>query len=111
MKPESHCKTLANDDSQLPQIKRRRLNLTIRVLAAQGIDLDARSTPNAFVKCELHVESSAEKVGKLLPEGKNKSGEWKQRTPLRHSREPDFAGHMIRFEDIEDVVPELSFIR
>ena len=112
MKPESYCNSLASDTDPHPQMKRRlRMNLTVRVLAAQDLDMDSHSSPNAFVKCELHVESSAEKKGQLLKEGKNKSGEWKQRTPARHSRAPDFAGHMIQFEDVEGVVPELSFIR
>ena len=111
MKPESYCRTLDNNINQPPLISKRRLDLTVRVLAAQGLNTESRSRPDAFVKCELHVESSAEWRRQLLKEGKYKRGEWKQRTSVRHSRDPDFAGELIRFENVEGVVPELSFLR
>ena len=105
LKPESHRGSLTGGT------KRQRLSLNIRIFAAQGLDMESRSPPNAFVKCELHAEGNVLKKGQTLKEGKNEGAEWKQRTPARHSHDPDFAGENIRFEDIEDVIPESSFIR
>ncbi|KAK5132781.1 hypothetical protein LTR08_008666 [Meristemomyces frigidus] len=112
MKPELHCPSPSSDTSNLPLIKRQRLDLTVRILAAQCLDRESRSTPDAFVKCELHVESSGEVERRLPKEGNNnKSGKWKKRSSVRHSRDPDFAGETMQFENVEGVAPELSFLR
>ena len=84
-------------------------DLSVRVFAAQNLDPEARSTPNVFIKCELHVGSND---GDSIPnEGKNKGGEWKRTSAVRHSKEPDFAGDTLEFKGVEKVVPELSFVR
>ena len=90
-------------------IKRISFDLSVQALAAQHLDQDARSTPNVFIKCELHVGSHE---GEAIPNGgKNKGGEWKRNSAVRHSKEPDFAGDTLKFEGVENVVPELSFVR
>lgn len=90
-------------------IQRMTFDLSIHVLAAQNLDAEAKSTPNVFIKCELHVGS---KDGDAIPkEGKSKGGEWKIKSAIRYSKEPDFAGDTLEFKGVEDVVPELSFIR
>ena len=105
VKPEGYRK---GKDGQAP-IKRTTFDLRVQVLAAQGLDADARSSPNVYVKCELHVGS---KSGDSIPkDGKSKGGEWKRRSAIRHSKEPDFAGEILEFIGVEDVVPELSFVR
>ena len=105
VKPEGYRK---GKDGQAP-IKRTTFDLRVQVLAAQGLDADARSSPNVYVKCELHVGS---KSGDSIPkECKSKGGEWKRRSAIRHSKEPDFAGEILEFIGVEDVVPELSFVR
>lgn len=92
-----------------PAIQRVSIDLSVRLLAAQGLDQQARSMPNAFVKCELHV---GDMQSKSIPrEGKNKGGEWKRRSAVRHSKEPDFAGESLEFMGVDNVVPELSFVR
>jgi len=48
------------DDIEGKPGKRRRFDLSLKLLAAQGLDADARTTPNVYVKCELHVESELE---------------------------------------------------
>ena len=90
-------------------IKRMSFDLSMRVLAAQNLDKDAKSTPNVFIKAELHVGS---KDGDAIPnDGKNKGGEWKRNSAVRHSKDPDFAGDTLEFKGVENVVPELSFVR
>ena len=91
------------------KVRRIAFDLRVEVLAAQNLDREARTTPNVFIKCELHVGS---RVGESIPrEGKNKGGEWKRRSAVRHSKNPDFAGDTLEFLGVEDVVPELSFVR
>ena len=104
-KPEGYRKT---KDPQ-PLAKRINFDLSVQVLAAQGLDPSSRTTPDVYVKCELHVGS---KDGDAIPaEGKNKGGEWKRTSAVRHSKEPDFSGETLEFKGVENVVPELSFVR
>jgi hypothetical protein len=91
---------------------RKDLDMTIKILAGQNMDKDAKSAPNVYVKCELHVESELEKTKSKIPrEGKSKGGEWKRKSAVRHSYDPDFAGEELKFEAIEGVRPELDFFR
>jgi len=48
------------DDIEGKPSEHRRFDLSIRLLAAQGLDADARTAPSVYVKCELHVESELE---------------------------------------------------
>ena len=90
-------------------VKRMTFDLRVQILAAQNLDPEARTTPNVYVKCELHVGSND---GDAIPkEGKNKGGEWKRRSAVRHSKDPDFSCDTLDFEGVENVIPELSFIR
>lgn len=87
------------------------LDLSIKVLAAQELGTQD-DTPNAFIKCELHVESSAELEQHRIPkDGQNKGGERKLRSVVRRSRDPDFGGEMLDFKGVYHVCPELSFVR
>ena len=88
------------------------MDLSIQLLAAQKLDQEKSSTPNCFVKAEIHVESKTEKEAGSIPEGgKNKGGEWKRKSAVRHSKDPDFGGDTLEFKGVEDLIPELSFIR
>ena len=90
-------------------IQRIGFDLSVRVFAAQHLDPETRSTPNVYIKCELHVGS---KDGDSIPNDvKNKGGEWKRTSAVRHSKEPDFAGETLDFKGVEKVVPDLSFVR
>lgn len=87
------------------------LDLNVKILAAQGLGPED-DTPNAFVKCELHVESRTELEQHKIPkDGKNKGGERKLRSAVRHSRSPDFGGETLDFEGVQHVCPALSFVR
>lgn len=98
-----------NADNDVVKSHRTSFDLRVEILAAQNLDPEARSAPNAFIKCELHVGN---KDGESIPrEGKNKGGEWKRRSAVRHSKDPDFAGDTLEFLGVEAVIPELSFIR
>lgn len=91
--------------------KRVKLDLSVKIFAAQQLGSDD-DTPNAFIKCELHVESKAEHEQHRIPkDGKSKGGERKLRSAVRHSRNPDFGGEMLDFGVVHHVCPELSFVR
>ncbi|KAK5717715.1 hypothetical protein LTR15_008554 [Elasticomyces elasticus] len=101
-------------DIDSTSIKHQKLDLTVQILAAQGLDTSKTSTPDVYVKCQLHVASRLEKqeVSPSIPNGgKKKGGEWKRRSSIRHSHDPDFGGESLEFLGVEDVVPELSFVR
>ncbi|KXT18964.1 hypothetical protein AC579_8708 [Pseudocercospora musae] len=94
-----------------PVVTRKTLNLKIKLFAAQGLGI-VDDTPNCFVKCELHVESEAEvEQGEIPKGGKNKGGERKLRSSVKKSREPDWSGEPLAFDDVREVVPALSFLR
>ncbi|OQO06247.1 hypothetical protein B0A48_08835 [Cryoendolithus antarcticus] len=107
LKPEGY----RLENGTLPALKRTDMDLTIRILAAQGLGIE-ESMPDAYVKCELHVGSQSDDgTSDFRDGGKNKGGEWKRKTSVRHSRDPDFAGEALSFAGVTSVVPELSFVR
>lgn len=76
-----------------PLVKRVTLDVKVKLLAAQGLGR-ADDVPNVYAKCELHVESKAEAEDGQIPRGgKNKGGEYKWRSTMKHSRNPDFGGN------------------
>ncbi|KAF2172504.1 hypothetical protein M409DRAFT_17738 [Zasmidium cellare ATCC 36951] len=98
-------------EGQQPAPNRIALDVKVRLLAAQGLGRED-DIPSVYVKCELHVESKAEAEDGQIPRGgKNKGGEYKRRSTLRHSRDPDFGGDCLEFSGVQQVVPELSFLR
>jgi hypothetical protein len=106
LKPDGYRMT---PKAEPPTIKRYTYDLRMQILAAQNLDQEAKSTPNVFIKAELHVGSNE---GDSIPnDGKNKGGEWKRSSAVRHSKDPDFAGDTLEFTGISGVVPELSFVR
>lgn len=107
LKPQGY---LPQEHTQ-PKPRRAIANISVRLYAGQALGPD-RDVPNAYVKCELHVESRAEMEENDIPKsGKSKGGEYKRRSSVRHSRDPDFGGEAIDFTDVSQVVPELSFLR
>lgn len=94
-----------------PRARRKTVRLTIRLFSAQSLGT-IDHTPSCFVKCGLHVESEAEEeYGQISKGGKIKSGERKIRSHVQKSRDPDWNGEVLAFEDVQDVVPALSFVR
>lgn len=73
----------------------QRADLTVRVLAAQRLDQEAKFEPDAYVKCELLVGNRVEK----------------RVSQTRHSRDPDFSGEVLTFDDVRSVEPETAFLR
>lgn len=108
-KPEGYRKATKGEQ---PPIKRIGVDLRMQILAAQKLDQEKNSTPNVFIKAEIHVESQTEKEAGSIPDGgKNKGGEWKRKSGVRHSKDPDFGGDSLEFKGVEGLIPELSFIR
>ena len=106
LKPDGYRKV----GESVGDVKRVNVNLTVKILAAQGIGKEGK-TPNTYVKCQLHVDSAAEKQGSIPEGGQSKGGEWKRRSSIRHSRDPDWSAETMEFKGVERVVPELSFVR
>ena len=108
-KPDGYRKATKGEQ---PAIKRIGADLYMQVLAAQKLDQDKSSTPNVFIKAEIHVESQTEKEAGSIPDGgKNRGGEWKRKSAVRHSKDPDFGGDTLEFKGVEGLIPELSFVR
>nr|POF12886.1 1-phosphatidylinositol 4,5-bisphosphate phosphodiesterase 1 [Quercus suber] len=108
LKPEGY-RISGNDE---PTSKRSSLSLSVRVLAGQNLCTKSQGTPNAYVKCELHVETESEKnTGQIPGEVKSKGGEWKQRSTVQYGCDPDWDGELMSFVGVRDIVPELSFVR
>jgi phosphatidylinositol phospholipase C, delta len=97
---------------------RRTLDLTVTVLAAQGLPLppDDQSAKGfkPYVKVELHVEAPDEHHGPdaaAAEPDRDHEGEYKARTKTRKGRDVDFHGEALRFPAIPRVVEELTFVR
>ncbi|KAK6436962.1 hypothetical protein LTR95_006842 [Oleoguttula sp. CCFEE 5521] len=107
LKPEGY----RLENGTLPALERTDMDITISILAAQGLGIE-ESIPDAYLKCELHVGSQSDDgASDFRDGGKNKGGEWKRKTAVRHSRDPDFAGETLSFAGVTGVVPGLSFVR
>lgn len=127
LKPEGYRK----NDGKVGEIKRRDFDLSVKVLAAQGLVPDGKAPDvsrsssrlafpsvllialQAYVKCELHVASPDEQCGGQIPKGgQNKGGEWKRKTASQRSHDPDFSSdEAMDFLGVSGAVPELSFVR
>ncbi|KAM0794665.1 PLC-like phosphodiesterase [Usnea florida] len=115
-KPASSANPQISSESQADAIAHRTLNLTIEILAAQSVPLPLGETrPSSFhpyIKCELHVEKSAERTGEPIEGGgRAKEGEYKWRSRTMKGTDVDFAAEKVDFKDIPGVVEELSFLR
>lgn len=115
LKPKGY---LSEDDThdQTEAVERMTMDLTIKVLAAQDIPLvDQNKSPKGFhpyIKCELHVETEEERTGQPIENaGKVKDGLYKRKTQSRKGQECNWNGEELKFEGIEDIVEELSFLR
>ena len=115
-KPTSSAIPPLSKESQADAIVHRTLSLSIEIFAAQSIPLplgDIR--PSAFhpyVKCELHVETPAERNGEPIEHGgRAKEGEYKWRSRTMKGAEVDFGAEKVEFKEISGVVEELSFLR
>ena len=115
-KPTSSTTPQLSEESQADAVAHRTLTLSIDILAAQSIPLPlGDSRPSGFhpyVKCELHVETSAERTGEPIERGgKAKEGEYKWRSRTMKGVEVDFGAEKVDFKEIPGVVEELSFLR
>ena len=105
-----------SEESQADAIMHKTLTLSVEIFAAQDIPLPLGDTrPSSFhpyVKCELHVETPAERTGEPIERGgKAKDGEYKWRSRTMKGTEVDFGAEKVEFKEIPGVVEELSFLR
>ncbi|CAK4032828.1 1-phosphatidylinositol 4,5-bisphosphate phosphodiesterase 1 [Lecanosticta acicola] len=108
LKPQGYLPTKGKQSCAATRVT---MDLSVKIFAGQHLGAD-HDIPNAYVKCELHVESKAEaKDGQIPNGGKNKGGEWKRQTAVRHGRDPDFGAAKLEFKGVQQVVPEMSFLR
>ena len=115
-KPTSSVVPPLSKESQADAIAHKNLTLSIEILAAQSIPLPLGDTrPSGFhpyVKCELHVETPAERTGEPIERGgKTKEGEYKWRSRTMKGTEVDFGAEKVEFKEVPGVVEELSFLR
>lgn len=98
-----------------PHVMDRTLDLKITVFAAQNLPLvEKDDTPAKFrpyLKVELHTEPSHAQLLKLQQSGKAKEGEYKAKTETMKGIHPDYKGEILEFKKVEDVAPDLAFVR
>ena len=109
-------RTELSTESQADAITHHTLDLSINVIAGQGIPLpigDSRpGSLRPYVKCELHVEKPEERSGQSIEGGGlAKDGEYKRHTKASQGVDPDFGLERLAFVGVPGVAQELSFVR
>lgn len=114
LKPEGYRGDKDDAPSQTA-VAHKTLNLKVEVFGAQHLPLpekdDTAKGFKPYVKCEIHVEEPGEAHGDVRNDGKEKEGEYKEKTKSRKGCEPDFKGQELLFSNIPGVVEELTFVR
>lgn len=100
-----------SDDKEVPEWKTLE-KLHITVYAAQHVPMEEGQNEKGFhpyVKCELHVETGEDDYDG----GKQKEGEYKDKIDYKTTDHPDWgvSGQTLKFENIEKVIEELTFVR
>lgn len=115
LKPEGYRST-SKEATQKTAVSHHNLDLVIEFFAGQDIPLppeeDDPKDFKPYVKVELHVEKHEERDGEPIPGGgKKKGGEYKKKTKTQRSPNPNFGKEVVRFEGIQGVTEELTFVR
>ena len=115
LKPAGYRST-SRETTQKTAVSHHNLDLSIEFFAGQDIPLppeeDDPKDFKPYVKVELHVEKHEERDGEPIPGGgKKKGGEYKKKTKTQRSPNPNFGKEIIRFEGIQGVTEELTFVR
>jgi len=99
-------------------IRRETLCLKVDFLSGTNLVGNRKGKLRAYVKVELHVETSSERREDGLPKyGKVREGDYKARTNTYSCKEVaggdlvEFHGQQVIFDNVRDVVPELTFVR
>jgi phosphatidylinositol phospholipase C delta len=114
LKPEAY-RSQDSMSEPVPAIRRETLDLKITILAGQHIPFPPHYQEGQgfypFVKCELHVDKS--EGPPVERGGRTKEGKYKLFTKNRKGDSPDWGvnGAVMSFTDVQNVVPELSFLR
>ncbi|KAK5243351.1 hypothetical protein LTR40_012513 [Exophiala xenobiotica] len=132
LKPEGYrCTESSSSPKSLCVLQKRRLNLEITFLAGQRIpvsldkDVAHASKIKPYIKVQLHVDS-------IGPPGQGKNAEtyptsqaqtstyspdqadqdvYKWTSSTHRTDSPDFGGERLTWQNVPDVVDELSFLR
>ncbi|KAJ4372015.1 hypothetical protein N0V83_003788 [Neocucurbitaria cava] len=115
LKPEGYRST-SQEANQKAAIPHHNLDLGIEFLAAQDIPLppeeDDPKDFKPFIKVELHVEKHEERNAEPIPgNGKSQKGEYKKKTRTYRTTHPDFGREIVKFEGVQGVTEELTFVR
>ncbi|EXJ56627.1 hypothetical protein A1O7_06971 [Cladophialophora yegresii CBS 114405] len=129
LKPEGYRCTTASDRAQKSlQSRKRRVNLEIRVLAAQRLplpidkDISHAQKMKPYVKAQLHVDppgspSQGDEGGNSKDDLQSHGGEekdskfYKRRSATARTDCPDFSGELLSWYNLSDAIQELSFLR
>lgn len=99
-------------------IVRCQLDLTIEVLAGQGISLPPGDTKekgfHPYVSCSLHIETPPdEESGSANADDSTDSDKtsYKRTTKSDSGSNPDFGGQKLQFPTLSGIIEELTFVR
>lgn len=115
LKPEGY-RSSSDEKLQKHAIPHHNLDLSIEFFAGQDIPLppeeDDPKDFKPYIKVELHVEKRQERSAEPIPGGgKGNKGEFKKKTKTYRTTNPDFGGELIKFEGVQGVTEELTFVR
>ena len=130
LKPEGYRYTGTSKPQEETQLRMKRLNLEIRLLAAQRLPVAAAKDDSyalklrPYVKAQLHVHpawhanhTSNNGGGKDQDERESYGSQqadsslYKCRSATNRTDSPNFGSETMRWNDMPDVIQELSFIR
>lgn len=114
LKPAGYLSTSGAEEAR-SAIPPKTLDLSIEFIAGQDIPLphdhESTKTFKPFVKVEIHVERHQGHTDAAPGGTRAKDGEYKRRTKVSRTQNPDFHKETIAFHGVPGVVPELSFVR
>ncbi len=111
LKPEGYRSTSA-ESNQKSAIPHHTLDISIEFLAGQDIPCKDASHFRPYVKVELHVERQEERNAEPIPgKGRSQKPEYKKKTKTWKGPNPDFEREIIKWEGVQGVTDELTFVR
>ncbi|KAL6711793.1 hypothetical protein ACN47E_002836 [Coniothyrium glycines] len=115
LKPEGYRST-SEEATQKTAVPHHNLDLSIEFLAGQDIPLPPEENDpkdlKPYIKVELHVETHEERNAEPIPgNGRSQKAEYKKKTKTYRTTHPDFGRETIRFDGVQGVTEELTFVR
>lgn len=115
LKPEGYRST-SEETTQKTAVPHHNLDFSIEFFAGQDIPLPASEDDpkdlKPYVKVELHVETEEERQAEPVPgNGRSQKAEYKKKTKTYRTTNPDFGREIVRFDGVQGVSEELTFVR